>query len=303
MPLKRVLVLAVIVAAVGLVGCGSDDPAQIPVAARVPVLSQITDNPAFEANPIFSPDGNWILFESDVSGNMDIYRIPVAGGDAEQLTFDPAFDSYASYSSDGSQIVFESDRSGHKKLWVLILDTVGAEPSQLTTGVDDDGSPMWSPDGALVVFESNRDKGIGSDLWTVPAGGGALVRLTTTGDGEYNRTADWSPDSGSVVFESSRSGSSALYTIDLLGGAAVQITPDSGYEGHPAWSPDGSTVIYESTTSGASEIYAIAATGGEPLRLTIHGGYWPQFSRDGQKIVFCLNDGEVSSIWVMEADF
>ncbi|TFG62007.1 MAG: hypothetical protein E4H28_08175, partial [Gemmatimonadales bacterium] len=102
---------------------------------------------------------------------------------------------------------------------------------------------------------------------------------------------------------SNRSGSSALHTKSLYGGETVQITLDSGYAGHPAWSPDGTTIIYESTISGESEIYAIPAAGGEALRLTLHGGFWPQFSRDGLHIVFCVYDGSVSSIWVMDADF
>jgi eukaryotic-like serine/threonine-protein kinase len=33
-----------------------------------------------------SPDGRWLLYDSDVRGNADIYRIPAAGGQAEQLT-------------------------------------------------------------------------------------------------------------------------------------------------------------------------------------------------------------------------
>ncbi|MBU8870858.1 MAG: DPP IV N-terminal domain-containing protein [Gemmatimonadales bacterium] len=304
------LISTFIIAGVVLSGCGGDGPTQpadddteLPVAPRVTTIAQITDNEVFEANPIFSPDGNWILFESSAAGNMDIYRIPADGGDAEQLTFDPGFDSSASWFSDGSQIVFESERSGHKKLWVLILDTEGALPSQLTSGESDEGSPMWSPDGTTIVFESNREKAAGSDLWTVPAGGGDSTRLTTTGDGVYNRTADWSPDSGSVVFESNRSGSSALYIQPLLGGAISQVTEDAGYEGHPAWSPDGTIIAYETTVSGESEIYAISAEGGETLRLTTQGGFWPRFSRDGLQIVFCVFDGSVSNIWVMSSDF
>ena len=303
MPRRILFVVTILMLAQALGGCGSDDSTQVPSAPRIPTLIQITDTASFEANPTFSPDGSWILYESDVAGNMDIYRIPATGGQAEQLTSDPGFDSYPSWSGDGSQIVFESDRDGNKHLWVLILDTPMAQPQQLTQGDYLEASPMWSPDGSLIVFESNQDKGWGSDLWTVPAGGGQVVRLTTTGDGVYNRTADWSPDSDKLVFESNRSGSSVLYTMPRLGGTATRLTVEDGYEGHPAWSPDGGSIAFESAVIGDSEIFIIAANGGEALRLTVSGGHWPSFSPNGQQIVFCIFDDVSPSIWVLDVVF
>ena len=65
-----------------LSGCESQDPVPpIMKADRVPQVMEVTSNhEVFEANPIFSPDGNWILFESDVTGNRDLWLIPATGG-------------------------------------------------------------------------------------------------------------------------------------------------------------------------------------------------------------------------------
>ena len=284
-------------------GCSDDGGDNNPLVPRVPTLEQITQADHFHGNPIFSPDGNWLLYESDASGNMDLYRIPVAGGTAQQLTFDPGFDSSGTWFGDGSQIAFESDRSGRKHIYVLILDTPLAQPVAVTDGDCDDGSPMYSPDGSRIVFESNRGKNPGSDLWTVSAWGGAATRVTTTGDGIYNRTADWSPDGRELVYESNRADVSALYRVPVSGGETTQVSLDDGYEGHPSWSPDGATVVYESNATGRLEIYALPAVGGESQRLTTQGGSWPRYSRDGTRIVFGVLDGEKSSIWIMEVDF
>ena len=74
------LILVAILTLSFLGGCGSDDTAAPEAPARAPVLFQITDNNDFEGNPTYSPDGNWILFESDATGNMDIYKVNAAGG-------------------------------------------------------------------------------------------------------------------------------------------------------------------------------------------------------------------------------
>jgi hypothetical protein len=68
----------------------------IPIPTGGPVsvdgANQITTgNQAVEGMSV-SPDWRWLYFDSDRSGNTDIYRMPVTGGEPEQLTTDPADD-------------------------------------------------------------------------------------------------------------------------------------------------------------------------------------------------------------------
>lgn len=286
-------------------GCGNGDAPLPPDNGRIPVAQQLTDNDdVFEANPIYSPDGNWILFESDAAGNRDIWRLPVGGGTPEQLTTDPAFDTSPFWSPDGGSIVFESDRGGRKSIWTLDLAAPGAVPVALTGGDGDDGSPAWSPDGTYVVFESNREKVGGSDLWLAPVAGGPLLRVTDTPAGVYHRTADWSPDSAQLVFESNRDNAQpALFTMDATGGVVRRITPLNGYEGHPAWSPDGLQVAYESTATGTMEIHVVAATGGDAMRVTNAGGFWPRWSPDGDRIVYGVFGDPEPNLWTVQVDW
>ena len=50
------------------------------------VVTQITNDPANDLMPRFSPDGSRIAFASDRSGNWDIYVMPATGGKPIQVT-------------------------------------------------------------------------------------------------------------------------------------------------------------------------------------------------------------------------
>ncbi len=296
-PMRNMVLLLSLV--VVLAGCAGDDP-RSPLPAPDLETRQLTDNEALEANPVYSPDGQWIVFESDRTGNHELWRLPVAGGPAEQLTDDKAFDSAPDVTPDGRGLVFESDRSGTKNIWLLdLLDTAHGSVA-LTTGDHDDGSPAVSPLGDVVVFESNRAKNGGSDLWLVALAGGEPLRLTTTPAGTYVRTADWSPDGERLVFEANFEGAPALYTMAAGGGAMIRITTLAGYEGHPAWSPDGLIIACESTLSGTMEIHLVPADGGAMEQLTVGGGFWPQWSPDGYTIVYGVTDGAQPEVWTVK---
>lgn len=296
------LIITVGVALMLLGGCSGVDSSAPGSTDKAPAVTQLTANDTvFEANPIISPDGQWLLFESEASGNRDIWRMPIGGGPAEQLTVAEAFDSSPFWSPDGLSMVFESDRSGFSNIWILDLVTPGAEPVPVTAGAWADGSPAWSPDGSWIAYESNRDKSGGSDLWLSPVAGGEAVRLTTTGPEIYHRTADWSPAAGHLVFESNRSGlAPALFTLEVATGDLNRITPEFGYEGHPAWSPDGDTIAYESTVTGAMEIHLVPAVGGPSSQVTVAGGFWPRWSPDGRLIVFGVYGDPEPNLWSVE---
>lgn len=279
-------------------GCGGGGR-QAVAPEPAPAVKQLTATETiFEANPTYAPDGSGILYESDATGNREIWLLPTGGGAARQLTNNAGEDTAPYWLPDGSGFVFESTRSGTKSIWRLDLTHPGSEPVQITDDAGDDGSPAVSPDGTLVVYESNRGWPGGQDLWLSPIGGGTPVRLTVSVDGSYDRTADWSPDGETIVFESNRkNGASALYTIPAKGGPLTQLTPLAGYEGHPAWSRDGRRVAYESSVSGTMEVWCIDADGANARRLTSEGGYWPRWHPGGRRLVYCNWGAQAPNLW------
>ena len=92
---------------------------------------QLTANGAANFAPYFAPDGERIVFASNMGDprgrNFDLYMIDIDGTDLTQITFDPEFDAFPMFSSDGSKLVWASNRHGAKEgdTNIFIADWVG----------------------------------------------------------------------------------------------------------------------------------------------------------------------------------
>ena len=214
-------------------------------------------------NAVVSPDGKTILFDSDRSGNSDIWSLPVSGGEPVPFIASPMDDRLPEYSPDGSQVRFQSDRAGSIDLW--IVPATGGAPRQLTEGPATDGEGTWSPDGKTIVFVSNRG-GAGGDLWLIPSAGGEATRLT---QGNVRPSSvRWSRDGKNIFFVGERTGGGQeQYRIAASGGRPQALGAKPGI-GNSRLSPDGSQVSYSSFDGGWAFLDVIPATGGAPRRLT-----------------------------------
>lgn len=108
--------------------------------------------------------------------------------------------------------------------------------------------PKVSPDGnwvAYVVGVPDKDANrVNSDIWLVPAGGGAPRQLTRSP--KHDRHPTWSPDSKWIAFESNRDGEFQVYVIPVDGGEARKMTTISTEANQPVWSPDGRHIAFVS---------------------------------------------------------
>lgn len=119
--------------------------------AERPLLN--TDS--LDYNPVWSRDGQWIVFTSERNGSADLYRVEPDGTGLQRLTANPAYDDQADFSPDGEKLVFVSTRAdGTADLWIRDLST--NRETQLTSGRGGDFRPAWSPDGTLIAFSSDR---------------------------------------------------------------------------------------------------------------------------------------------------
>lgn len=103
----------------------------------------LTNHPAQDWDPAWSPDGDEIAFVSDRDGNADIYIMDTAGGQIRRLTDDPAHDDGPAWSPDGSQVVFWSDRAGAPNLYAVLV--ASGQVLALTENAYSDHSPAWRP--------------------------------------------------------------------------------------------------------------------------------------------------------------
>jgi len=97
-----------------------------------------------------SPDGKWLLYDSDLNGNGDLFLVSSDGGTPRQLTDDPADDLSANWSPDGSQVAFHSFRTGNRDVFIMNADGTGL--SQVTTDTLSDWYASWGPDNNTLAY-------------------------------------------------------------------------------------------------------------------------------------------------------
>ena len=107
--------------------------------------------------------------------------------------------------------MFASDRSGHIEVWTADAD--GSNQVQLTdlkTSLT--AGARWSPDGRQVVFLSVVGGQL--ELFTIPAGGGAVRRLTN--NPAHDTAPSWSHNGNWIYFGSNRSGEFQIWKIPTI---------------------------------------------------------------------------------------
>lgn len=213
---------------------------------------RLTDSPAAELRPTWSPDGSRIAFQSNLDGNDDIHMMDADGSNTRQLTFNSAFDGEPAWSRDGDKIMFTSNRGGDFEVYVMDAD--GSNPINLTNNpAVDAGYPVWSPDGTHIAFMSDRDGNF--EIYVMAADGTDPVRLTDHHD--FDANPYWSPDGERIAFMSNRDGNNEIYVMRADGTDLKRLTENPALDTSPVWSPDGKSLLVTSLREGNPEIYLV----------------------------------------------
>ena len=233
-------------------------------------LTRLTDDPADDGSPVWSPDGSQILFHSDRAGNFDIYVMNADGSGLTPLTDDPKADTFPAWSPDGKKIVFQSKRDGDKEIYLMNAD--GSDQTRLTNTPSDESFPSFSTRSGTLKFVSDRDGNL--EIYWMHSDGSEQTRVTWN---EYEDNFPvWSPTENVLAFTSVRDGNQEIYILDYDSGDEWELTGDTSGEDHPRWSPDGRYLVYDAThgpgSNGGvdSEIYIFDywAEQATPIRLT-----------------------------------
>ncbi len=229
-------------------------------------LVRLTNDPAEDTQPTWSPDGTKLAFVSNRDGNKEIYVVNADGGGLTRLTNNTAEDTAPAWSPAiaTQKIAFVTHRDGNDE--VYLMNTDGTSQTNLTRNLGDDDDPTWAPSGTLLGFASNRD-GDKFEIYRIGADGTGLTRLTTN---SFNDVAPTWP-AGRITFQTDRDGNDELYTINAGDGSnPTRVTNNTVFDLDPARPPDGARVVFVSNRDAADnlELYTANSDGSNVVRLT-----------------------------------
>jgi len=186
-------------------------------------LTQLTNNPGYDAEAVYSPTGDKIIFTSLRTGDLELYLMNPDGSDVEQITNEVGYDGGAFFSMDGEWIVWRTSRPSGKalqdyqallaealirpgKLEIYIMNLRERKPIQLTNNGAANFGPYWHPDGKHIIFSSNMNdpKGRNFDLFLINIETRDIKQITQYSD--FDGFPMFSHDGKKLVFASNRNG-------------------------------------------------------------------------------------------------
>jgi Tol biopolymer transport system component/tRNA A-37 threonylcarbamoyl transferase component Bud32 len=261
--------------------------------------------------PSFSPDGQQLVYQSDRTGNNEIWlRKP--DGSERNLTENAAADLTPDWSPDGREIVFVSNRAGKAQVWVMDSDggpqrllTSHTVPAPLSGWSSGGVAPRWSPDGESIALIVTTDSG--NALW-VANRDGSNARSALEGVLYF----DWYRDSRHMIFvRRGDNGRTEVRAADLVSFEETLLSSDPAIE--LAVSRDATKLLYTHALSHFNMNLWVAplrpgpdgmpVRNGDPTQITngrslwhVHKGGW---SPDGKTIVY-TRDADQGDIYTIE---
>lgn len=296
--------------------CNASNPALTATAAAgaaqataaVPTVTQTltpsptnTSPPADTLTPPAPSLPGIMLFDSNRTGNSEIYALIPASQSLTRLTNSPAQDVQPALAPDSLQLLYVSNQEGNNEIYLTGLD--GRTPLNITNSPADDQQPAWSPDGNWIAFTSNRDGN--QEIYIMQRDGTQVRNLTNNPANDFAPTwysggglpgvQDW------IAFTTTRDGNQEIYKVRPDGSSLTNLTQNPANDYSPSGFAGGAILAFVSERDGNSEIYVMTDTGSvqnnitknpaQDLEPAIHpGGVWVAFStaRDGNPEVYIV---------------
>ena len=239
------------------------------------------------------PDGSQLLFDSDRSGNPDLWIKDLTTGQLSQVTAHPAADWAGRFSPDGKEIVFYSVRSGSRDIWMTSIS--GGAPRRVTDFPGHDLVPSWSPDGTEIAYISARPS---YDLYKVASSGGEPVSVHAI----QERTAsfDWSFDGQAMIFNQD----SRLWRVPSGGGPPEALTSEGVDGAMLRRAPDRDEIYMVGRGESDNDLLRVRVVDGAKHVITDLAGRrgsmgWNGIAVDNEFAYFTWQD-DLGDVWVMD---
>lgn len=271
----------------------------------------ITNNGAFDADPLFSADGSQVTFVSSRDGNKEDYLMNADGSNVRRMTDHPATDAFPLLSPDGTQMVFDSNRVGENTDIYLKNVNDDLPPVKITDlpSNEEHRGHCWSPDGTKMVITSDRSGKSNVYVTDVEPYAAQVILSDDSADLQY---PSFSRDASKLVYQArTDDGRFAIRLHDMDEKSDRNVfsteTNVANLALSPVFSPDGLRVAFTNKTGGNSEIFTMNLDGTGLVNLTNNDASdsTPVYSSDGREIYFQSNrDGsfETFHLFRMNAD-
>ena len=249
--------------------------------------------------PMFSPNGERLIFHSNRMGNYDLYTSNLDGSELIRLTDHPGMDRTPSWSPSGDKVAFVSTRDGNYDVFIMNAD--GSNQLNLTNSESSkEVHPYWSPDGSYIIFNSSRINDT-YDVYTMKPDGSNMEKLRKGNDGEVTH-AQYTPDGSKIVYRKFLGdGNSEIFIMNSNGTNEVRLTYSPAFDFHPV--TNGSSIVFSSSRGKSEELYTrlyVMDMNGKNLRRITYNNFQeadltPVFTLDGTRVFYShwYNSGTV----------
>ena len=198
---------------------------------------------------------NQIVFDSNRSGDTEIFILDIVSGTTTQLTSNDAEgidNRFPDFAPGGDQIVFVSENEeGLGQLFVVGSDGNGLR--QLTNDEAYYESPAWSPNGEWIAFDKGKQGEWG--MYLIRPNGSDLTRIGPT---DVNLFApSWSPDASQMAVVTGDEDAWIVGVLNLREGTVRHLTGPDMDAGSVKWSADGSKLAFDAVIDTNFDLYIL----------------------------------------------
>lgn len=217
---------------------------------------RLTNSPADERDPAWSPDGTKIAFASNREGNWELYILEIGTGTISRLTYTPGFEGAPTWSPDGAFLAYEGYNEETQDLDIYIINSdparaasEGALRATFTAGPDIE--PDWAPGGRQIAFTSWRTGNQEIFVLSLDADGGDAQAVNMTNTANIN-------------------------------------------ENYPTWNGDGSQIAYSAVVDGVEGVYVTGGQSNTGSAILVGRGRMPSWAPNNGSIAYMLDVGQIT---------